>query len=465
MAKVHNWEKINKKIAGNKFESVSEAARFAEVPRRTLIDAMSRGDLPDLVVDDSQANEKEELIYSDNGNELLARFIKAEPLTEEDVVELAGIDLDEWDVTYKRINLWQIGRKNKVVNISWEDGVMDGYVNDDGQIKKSYLYQIEIKFSRKERIKVSPKLEPINLNISPYKSPEINTDPNDGILFITDPHFGFSHRDGSMVPIHNRPFLNDLMYISKQLWPRQIIWGGDILDLSEFSNYPDDPRAVRLTQSAIIESSWVLHKFAALAEASLVLEGNHDERLPRSLARNLSAAFDLKPAHELTKSSILSIPRLLAFEESEIEWIDGYPNNFVEIGDTRFIHGRVSRTGSGKTVAYMINKTSVNTIFGHIHRHESATKTNEWDGKKTTVATPGCAAIPENVPGWTMDSNWSVGAFYLNFRDNKLKTVEHISYEDDRTWFRGRYLESGTYLDEMDHDLSPEAKEIMKGVV
>lgn len=394
--------------------------------------------------------------FEANGNEAILKYKAALPLTPEEAAIIGGVDLDIWEIDTPRINMWQMGRKDKHVNVTWKKGVMTGHVEDTGGIHKEYLYQVEVKFTRKQRIAVGAVLEPVIIRSRKTKLRKKQVSNNKGevvqAIFITDPHFGF-RIDPFSAPIafHNRIFLSDLLAIATTLGVDYIIWGGDILDLADFSRFPTEPAIVQKTQLAGIEAAWLLNRFSSVVhEGQKVIEGNHDIRMPKAMLKNFSEAFELRPVHDLDGERMISVPRFLGFDQrDDIEWIGDYPNGCFDLGDGRFMHGDIARKGSFATVQTIIREVAKTTYFGHIHRYEKASRWVDGIDQLIEVGCPGCACLREYTPGSKKNANWNNGAFVITMKDGVLQPAEDILHRNGETYFRGVRYKGDNYLEEM----------------
>lgn len=399
------------------------------------------------------------VIFEVDGNEARVKYDAGLPLSPEEAVAVAKVDLDIW-IPYKlRVNMWQIGRKKKTVDLDIVDGVMTGLIEDHGEIHKEYLYQIEVRLERRERIAIKPVIQPIQITnnvVVPNRKESLSQEfEKQSILFITDTHFGFrTERFEKPVAFHNRVFLSDLLYISKILKPTITIWGGDTLDLAGFSKFPNDPSTIYNTQIAALEAAWLINQFGMNTLEQKVIEGNHDVRMPKAVSMNFAAAYQLKPVHDLEGEPLISVPRLLGFEQSEnIKWYGGYPNNFVRVGEVNFEHGNIARDVSGATASSMIKKRNRTTFFGHIHRYESVSKNTDDGVGYITMATPGCACRWPETPGSTIYSNWTNGAFLITLRNGTVSSIEHILHDRGLTFFRGDIYQGEEYIRHMGNDI------------
>lgn len=384
-------------------------------------------------------------------NNAILNFNAKDPINEKEALFIAGIDLDVWVPTDIKPNFWQMGRAKKTSSISWEDGVMSGYSKDTGKIEKTWLYQIKIWLTRKERIAVIPVIKPVNVRRGrKFKKGVVDyTKDIFRVLFITDPHFGYTTELYSKPePFHSREFLSDLLLIADEEAPDATVWAGDTVDFAEFSKFPKKPAIIRKAQLAIIEAAWVINRFGESTLRTAMLEGNHDIRLPKAMIDNFAAAYELKPATDLFGYSPLSVPKLLGIDnDPTVEWVGDYPNGVYSIFDTDFEHGNKAPNVPGATVVAYGKERTRSLFFGHIHRHEELTKQVQGKEDPIFIGSPGCACRKEHVPGATRFVNWTIGAYLITFVGGKLlRAPEHIIHEKGETWFRGSRYNGPDYL-------------------
>lgn len=65
-------------------------------------------------------------------------------VTKEDLIAACDIDLSKWVIERWICNKWEVGRKNKTVDLKMSKGVMDGSVHDKGDIFIEPLFQIKL---------------------------------------------------------------------------------------------------------------------------------------------------------------------------------------------------------------------------------------------------------------------------------------------------------------------------------
>ena len=178
--------------------------------------------------------------------------------------------------------------------------------------------------------------------------------------------------------------LSGIMKYIKDFKPDQIILGGDIIDAHntfgidgwtadkvQSDGIPAFTRDVKLLRSLLSS----LRK--AAPKAILVyLEGNHEERYRRPLARYAEL---LKGKFDLVKES--------GFNGKWIPY--GDYDSFYKVGDCLFTHGTIYPDAHAKkmAMAYLPNKV----VYGHIHDFQSYTTHNGDPRKPGRYAlTSGC---------------------------------------------------------------------------
>lgn len=266
----------------------------------------------------------------------------------------------------------------------------------------------------------------------------------------------FRNREGNLEPTHDEKALDICISMISELQPELIVLVGDNLDLPEMGKYVTYPAYAQTTQASIDRATMFCAQMRnAAPHAKIIwLAGNHEERMPKYIVQNATAAYGLRKGNSPESWPVLSVPYLCRMEEFKVEYRPGYPAaDFWINKKLRIIHGdRVKSSGSTAHVYLNAEKTSV--IYGHIHRIETAFKTREdFDGPRTIMAaSPGClaridGAIPSTKGGVDLDGrpltrheNWQQGIGIVTYEDSG----EHkFSYEvapiyNGWTMFRGK---------------------------
>ena len=389
------------------------------------------------------------------GNYRTVRIKSSDIKSPEELIQVAGINLEEWTYKDARINTWQVGAKTAEKSIEWKDGIIvSGYVEDSGRITKENLYQVEVKLLRKNPVALEPILTPVQVEL-----PELPIEPISRIwsgktLMFSDPHFGFVRNlyTGQLDPFHDREALSLMIQLVATGEFDEVVIAGDLLDLAEWSDkFVRSPEMYWTTQPAIVEAAWFLAQLRKVSPRTriTVIEGNHDERLLRLMLAHMNQAYGLKPADQLNGHPVLSVPNLLGLERMGVGWIGGYPNGEHWIGnDCVIVHGHTVRSGPGATASAVVKDASVTTGFGHAHRIENVFMTS-WDrhGPKIVSAfCPGCVCrIDGAVPGVKARTDWQQGFAIVQSVDEDAPRATTYPIFNGRAVYNDR-LFTGTRL-------------------
>ena len=243
----------------------------------------------------------------------------------------------------------------------------------------------------------------------------------------------FRNQKGELEPTHDEKAIDIALAVTKDMNPDSVVLLGDNLDLPEMGKYITYPSYAQTTQAAIDRATTLCAQLRQAApNAKIVwLAGNHEERMPKFIVQNATAAYGLKKGNSPKSWPVLSVPYLCRMDEFCVEYRPGYPaSDFWVNKKLRIIHGdRVKSSGSTAHVYLNAEKTSV--IYGHIHRMEQAFKTREdYDGPRTIMAaSPGClaridGAIPSTRGGVDLDGrpltrheNWQQGLAVVSYEE------------------------------------------------
>ena len=325
-------------------------------------------------------------------------------------------------------------------------------LDEVGDIKRVSVYQSIIKNDLGEAevqdltaIQFSPKWEsgpewPVvqqgpSIQIQKTKTKSKQTKGFKTCIVPPDIQIGYYRNfDGTLEPTHDEKALDILIAMIEDMQPELIVCVGDNLDLPEMGKYVTYPAYAQTTQASIDRATMFCAQMRNAAPHARIiwLAGNHEERMPKYIVQNATAAYGLRKGNSPESWPVLSVPYLCRMDEFGVEYFPGYPAaDFWINKKLRIIHGdRVKSSGSTAHVYLNAEKTSV--IYGHIHRIETAFKTREdFDGPRTIMAaSPGClaridGAIPSTKGGVDLDDrpltrheNWQQGIGVVTFEDD-----------------------------------------------
>lgn len=369
-------------------------------------------------------------------------------MTEEEAVEAFDIDLDEWHVEVFECKGWETARKEIKKIIDVEKGV--NKVKDTGKMFVQPLYSVRLKCVRKKSFRQKfPTIQPVTVNITNKYSPKKQKQNKlRHIFIISDTHFGFSIKKRSrLLPFHDRKALDVVRQIINDKQPDELIIMGDLLDFAEFSDkFTVKPEYRETAQPALEEAGFFL---GTLRNENphmkiAILEGNHDERLTRSVFNNNIAAYQLKKIHQKNNENLISLSYLLGLKDMGIDYIEGYPNNKYEINKyLNLIHGDLVSSGNGDTAKKLVNKSFISTGQGHIHREEMVSKTYHTNNgvhitKGFSVGT--MARLDGIVPAKKGEVDWQqgFGEIYVEDGDYGAFQINLVSIQNGKCIYNGR---------------------------
>lgn len=358
-----------------------------------------------------------------------------------DMFDRQGIDIDEIG-KIQRVSLYQSLTKN-----------------EEGEAEIHDLTGVQFQFSPKWEsgpewpvIQQGPAIKLPTAKVSAKKATQFKED-----VIVPDMQIGYyTDRNGNLEPTHDEKAIQIALAVITDVQPARIVCVGDNLDLPEMGKYLTTPAYQRTTQAAIDRATTFCAQMRAAApNAEIVwLAGNHEERMPKYLLMNATAAYGLRKGNTPDSWPVLSVPYLCRMDEFGVEYRPGYPASDFWINEKlRVIHGdRVKSSGSTAHVYLNNEKTSV--IYGHIHRIETAFKTREdYEGPKTIMAaSPGClaridGAIPSTKGGVDLDGrpltrheNWQQGLGIVTYEQegNHRFTYDVMPIYNGWALYRGK---------------------------
>lgn len=386
----------------------------------------------------------------EKGNTMVLTSKGVRITTLEALIEVANIDLDTWLVERHIVNKWEVAGKFGT----------KGYEHFELQD----LWQVKAWLVRKEPIAIHPVVSPVQITVLPIlkAAPSLASDIDRmrrGIA-LPDPQFGFtkSLRTAKLEPFHDRAALDVALQIAQDYELDFLCWLGDFFDLADWSDkFTRDPNFFWTTQPSAIEGKWWMTQFkmADSQARTVLLEGNHEARLPKQLIQHMKEAFGLRSVDNLDLPPLMSIPRILALHDLDIEWIGDYPNGQFWINDYIVCeHGDRARGQSGATVSSMVKEANETKIIGHIHRIESATRTiHEKNGPRgVAVHSVGCLCRLDGVvPGRKARNNWQQAIGMVEYYEDGRSdhTVIPIPINGGRAIYNGKLYKARDRVEEI----------------
>lgn len=394
--------------------------------------------------------------FEESGNYGYARSLGDDRIKNiEDLIRVCKIDMSIWKVDNHKINKWEGYRSSRKVNMTFNHGVSNGTVEDDGNLHIEPMFKVEGWFSKKtfEPIHLKP-VAPIRIEIT-NKTPAIYSDetPLKRAMILSDGQMAYSRdvKTGKYTPFHDRSVFSLSLQIATEAQPEIIIWNGDFFDLPDWSDkFVSSPDFYYTLQPALVELSWWMGRFinAVPGARHVYIEGNHCARMNKSIQRNMQVAYGLKRVNDLDGYDVMSIPHLMGFKEMGVEWKGSYPKGEVWLNENcRVGHGDVTRGKSGDTVKAVMNETTHGEIFGHIHRNEIVSKTiPTYNGEKIIVVGSFGSMTKigqDGPPAKKGRNNWQQGFGFIDFDDIDYVSLLPIFVDHGKAAFEG-----GLYISE-----------------
>jgi hypothetical protein len=309
------------------------------------------------------------------------------------LLERSGIDVDD------------IGRVEKI-------SVWQGFLkNEEGEAEMVDLASVVLSPVWEQGPQYPVVQQAAPTTIRPVATKPKTTDAKVTVV-LPDPQIGFRRMsDDALVPMHDEEAMNVALQMMRFIRPDAVVNLGDFIDLPEWSSkFLVLPEFVLTTQPSVDRAHKFLAEQRAVVgdEATIVLiGGNHDDRLPKAVARNAMAAMRLKQANLPNSFPVLSLPFLLRLDEMKVSYFGAYPASRYKIASG----------GDGQTPLYAIHgerldvqKVAKNErqsfVQGHIHRIAVHSETFEVaDAMEQVIAfSPGClcrvdGAVPSTKSG------------------------------------------------------------------
>ena len=246
------------------------------------------------------------------------------------------------------------------------------------------------------------------------------------VLFIPDSH----------VPFECLVAYRLLYLILKDVKIDLVVLLGDFLDMYGLSFYDQDPSfgdVAELYQREIECGKQRLEEIKELTNGVQLhyIEGNHEDRLTRYMAKNAKA---------LRKR--LSVPSELELDRiKRVTWHPFNKTQSLQIYDLDLYARHCPPVGG--TALNVAKQSGASVIYGHTHQESTDTFINKMTAKKTVAHNAGClvdfeAKVFNYVP---TRPNWSK-AFTIATIYKKDFWLETIRIHDNTASFRGKLYET-----------------------
>ena len=399
-----------------------------------------------LVVEKIPASERQTVIDENNiSQDTLNTQIKSSG----EQAAACGIDLTVWFCDSMQVTTYKVSRRNDQIHLQFEGDKKFGTHDTDPTMEM--VYSVRCVWKRIQPVVTIPTLKSVHVVWNGVKEIPIKPEgPVKRVMLAGDTHFGYRYISRRHVKtFHDRSALLLFEKICSEKQPDDIHWGGDILDLVEFSKFPNDPDVQQTTQAAIVEASyWIRRLREACPRATISIhQGNHDDRIRRAIAKLVPGAFNLRRSSNLNGPPAMSVPGLVDLDDvPNCSWTDWYPNDELYLRDDFSIrHGDKSSTVPGYTVRNELQNLVRNTCIFHSHVMERAQKMTDprEDGRTVcrglTAFTPGILCRNDGtVEPKGRPEKWDRGFAYVEYSPKTFGflDVHLMKIEEDGSYNR-----------------------------
>jgi hypothetical protein len=356
----------------------------------------------------------------------------AKRMTANDLMVEMGLKPEEWIIVSFEARTKQVVRKREAKALEAENGRWTGTVSAAPGLSTLYAYSLKVK----PRL-AAQKIQVVQVtlqNRSPMAARR-NLSTLRRMLLVSDPQIGYNGQR----TYHDRDVLSLALDVAEMHDSTldHIVFTGDLLDFDQFSKWSSD-QSVADVQHSIFECAYWLAAFRRACPNTEIdiIEGNHDMRLRVSLARQVPGVAGLAAA-VAPNTPVLGIAHLVGLNDLHIRLKQGWPGNDAWYGDYLNVgHGESYGSAPGASVAKILKLATENTIYGHSHHAEMASKTmptSKGPRTITAISLPCACKIDGSVPSRNANPDWHQGFALVTFdMDSRLIEYEPILVQNGR---------------------------------
>lgn len=206
-------------------------------------------------------------------------------------------------------------------------------------------------------------------------------------------------RSWDLDPFHDLSAMSAAVAVARYIRPDRICMVGDGMDNPQFGRFTHEQAAAMGFNAGLEDMQSFLMALRAVALVDY-LEGNHDLRMSTWALNNARQAYGIKRAKDTHGTwPVMSVPFLLSLDEIDVNYVPGYPANYVDYGPRlRAVHGSKVKP---KDIHHDEGGVRC-VVHGHVHwaHHRHYRGQGYGDPIQSWVATPGCLCRIDNaVPG------------------------------------------------------------------
>jgi hypothetical protein len=361
-------EKINKYLIGNNIERGKPncygdvAKRFKVKPeqiRRLYRTLREKGMIAGDPVDTGITKRTSKRQFKENvktGSADVTVITNKRIKTLAQLLEICEVDANDWDVVTYEVNKWEVGTKDKQINMDWKDGVANGYSRGSGKIFVEPLFQVKAKLARRKvETDLRKQKEALLAELKAY-APKVAAAPRKvskggGKLLeiaIFDPHFGKlawreetdEDYDLKIAESRVKKAVSELLTrvnldnVEKILLPI----GNDLINIDNrhnttFAGTPQDSdcrfmKIIKMVKRILIE---MIDELSAIAPVDVIIvPGNHDTTSCFMIGEILDAFY-----HANKRVNIDNVPKLRKYYQyglNSIQLTHGDQEKHTDLG-------------------------------------------------------------------------------------------------------------------------------------
>ncbi len=317
---IHEFKRNNPDLTwsdvGEHFGEKGENLRWREREYRKRVDLAALGrKYRRTKKDKPPPKNTHQVKFTDLGFKAEAYSISNRITTLDQLVEACKADLDKWYVAHFVANVWESGRKKKVVDLKWNDGVMDGFIEDAGDWQLTDLWQVKAWFEPRKEEPYEKALEAlidkVKVHAPKYEvSSQYKPVKDDGYLMVPnlyDAHFGKRVRnDGYTIYDASDDFIKIVKAIvgqalssgrpiSRIMFPlgHDLLHVDTLRDTTTWGTWVEMSADLRAVIEVVLNTvTEAIEIFSMVAPVDVVpVEGNHDRLQTYWLSKYLKAFF------------------------------------------------------------------------------------------------------------------------------------------------------------------------------
>lgn len=357
-----------------------------------------------------------------------AEFVEADfdpnkSYTDRELIELANLDHNIWEVTRRSVSVWEAQGPGGI------DKEMRSLKVGFGKIKESLTDLVRPAFNGS---KVTIK--------APARRKENKRD-TELVVVVSDFH----------APYHDERLLELCQQYLLDVQPDRLIINGDLVDFPNVSRHRKTTNNKTASANECVQvGGEILAKLrASVPEDCRVqfIPGNHDGWLSTFLLNQAGPAYDLCVAG--TDVPVWSLQNLLRFDELGIEMIgseDQWGHAVVQLTERLVVrHGDSVRAGSGSSVLANMKSSEYATISGHTHRAGVVSRC-VWAASGEHLVLQGAEvggmfSMPSSATDWPTytqhNMDWSPGFAVVEVEQDSHYSIDLATYQNGVLMVRG----------------------------